>query len=350
MAVLHPLECYLLESFSSAEYIASTRDAVIELIDAHEAAYARLQGELDPRNRNKPLWQQGDMIWGTRVLVNIRPARDRYIKAYILRTHNDPLAFQGVGNTLNNWNRGVDEFWDGWMLEQEQRLISRSRERATLLDGRLGNTTGGSWEEGDLTYNGQDRVYRVAELPRRIPRYVLDPNVRIEKDERPKQIGIYLPDVDFAPAHLLYPSEWVEGGEQVRRGVTRGAWVNPDTGKRDYDWKEDERVETGWTLIRRVEGEFIEVPERGFFPRGEPEELYSWPEREAQFICRDGVFITRLSGEPAPYTGKWSMFGRQGFEYIDLQQGQHLPHKDEQLVTWTLISRTDGGSCMEFHQ
>ena len=96
-----------------------------------------------------------------------------------------------------------------------------------------------------------------------------------------------------------------------------------------------------------MEGEFIDVPERGFFPKGEPDELYNWPEREAQFINRDGPLITALSGEPATHTGKWSIFGRQGFEYLDLQKGQRLPYKDEQPVKWTLISRADGGSCSE---
>ena len=133
MAVLHPLECYLLETFSSAEYIATTRDAVIELIDAHEAAFNRIQRESDPRNRSKPLWQQADVIWGSRVLPNIRPARQRYIEAYILRTHNDPKAFGGVGNTLSNWNRGMDEFWDGWMTQEEKQQIAVLRERATKI-------------------------------------------------------------------------------------------------------------------------------------------------------------------------------------------------------------------------
>jgi len=347
MAVLHPLECYLLQNFSSAQYIGATRDAVIELIDAHEAAYARYQMELDPRQRSKPLWQQGEVIWGTRVLPNIRPARERYIASYILRTHNDPQAFQGVGNTLRSWNRGIDEFWDGWMTEEELRRISQARDYATLLDERLGAAVGGSWDEGDLTYNGQDRVYWLDELPKRIPRYELDPSVRIEIDERPTQIGLYLPDAEFAAAHLLYPTEWTEGGKKVRRGVRRSTWVNPDTGRIDYDWKEHEVVETGWTLIRRVEGEFIEVPERGFFPKGEPDELYTWPEREAQFLSRDEVFITAQSGEQAAHTGQWSFFGRQGIEYVDLQKGQYLPQKDGEPVKWTLIKRSDGGSCKE---
>ncbi|MCY1399480.1 hypothetical protein D9M71_145370 [compost metagenome] len=313
MAVLHPLECYLLETFSSPEHFAATRDAIIDWIDAHEAAYARLQNQLDPRQRNKPQWQQGDVVWGNRVMPNIRPDRDFYIKAYIQRINNDPQAFK-AGHAMRSNNRGIREFWDDWMTGDEQHRISLAQDKATTLDERLGATNGGSWDEGHLTYNGQDRVYQLDELPQRIPRYMLDPSVRIEKDERPKQIGIYLPDADFAPAHLLYPTQWVDGGQKVRRGVRRSTWVNPDTGKRDYDWEEQELIETGWTLIRRVEGEFIDVPERGFFPKGEPEELYTWPEREPQFIRQDGAFITAMSGELATHAGKWSIFGRQGLE------------------------------------
>jgi hypothetical protein len=348
MAVLHPLECYLLETFSSPEHFAVTRDAIIEWIDAHEAAYARLQGHLDPRQRSKPQWQQGDVVWGNRVLLSIRPDRDFYIKVYIQRVNNDPLAFK-AGCAMNFNNRGMSEFWDDWMTEEEQRLISLTGGKATKLDQRLGWTAGGEWREGELTYDGQDSLYQVDELPQRIPRYELDPSVRIEKDESATQIGIYLPDVDFAAARLLFPTEF-EGGVRAYRGIRRSEYVSKTTGKRAYDWKESQWTETGWTLIRRVEGEFIDVPERGFFPKGEPDELYTWPEREAQFISRDGTFISALSGEPATHAGKWSTFGRQGFEYLDLQQGQRLPHKDEQPVKWTLIARADGGSCMEPHQ
>ena len=346
MAVLHPLECYLLETFSSAEHFAATRDAIIEWIDAHEAAYARLQSNLDPRQRSKPQWQQGDVVWGSRVLPSIRPDRDFYIKAYIQRVNNDFLAFK-AGCAMSFNNRGMMEFWNGWMSEQEQQQIELFRERATKLDMRLGNSTNGVWDEGSLTYNGQGSLYQVNELPRSIPRYELDYAVRLEKDQPAKQLGIYLPDAEFAAARLLYPTKF-EGGVLASQGVRRSEFVS-DTGKRAYDWKDDRWVETGWTLIRRVEGEFIDVPERGFFPKGEPDELYTWPEREAQFINRDGPLITALSGEPATHTGKWSIFGRQGFEYLDLKQGQRLPYKDEQPVKWTLISRADGGSCLESH-
>ncbi|MGH8383340.1 hypothetical protein [Pseudomonas sp.] len=95
-----------------------------------------------------------------------------------------------------------------------------------------------------------------------------------------------MPDIDFAATRLLYPDNF-EGGIRAYQGVRRSDYVNEKTGKRAYNWTESQWTETGWTLIRRVEGECIDVPEQGFFPKGEPEELYTWPEREAQFIRRD---------------------------------------------------------------
>lgn len=137
-----------------------------------------------------------------------------------------------------------------------------------------------------MTNRGAGIFFDLAELPRRIPRYELDPSVRIEQDQSPTQIGVYLPDVPFAAARLLYPNEF-EGGIRAFQGGERSDYVNKETGKRDYHWEKTQWAETGWTLIRRIEDEFIDVPERGFSPRGEPDELYTWPERESQFSdCR----------------------------------------------------------------
>lgn len=74
--------------------------------------------------------------------------------------------------------------------------------------------------------------------------------------------------------------------------------------KRDYNWDESRWAETGWTLIRRVEGEFLDVPPEGFFPNGTPEELYNWPEREKDYITREGEYISAWSGEPTERS-KW---------------------------------------------
>jgi hypothetical protein len=307
-----------------------------------------LQNELPVRIRKEPQWKQGDMVWGSRVLPNIRPGKQRYINAYILRTQNDPEAFN-IGHAMNNYTRGIVEFWDGWMTEQEQERISRTQDLASRLDDVLTATVDGSWREGNLTYRGQGDQYHLTELPRRIPRYELDPSVRVEIDELPQQTGIYLPDVDFAPARLLYAG--VDFGKPATafQGTKRNQWVDPDSGERDYSWDETRYAETGWTLIRRVEGEYIDVPAEGFFPKGEPDELYTWPEREKYFISSKSEYITVWTGEQAPHAGEWSIYTQQGMQYVTVNQGQYLPHWTDKhgflnRVQWTLIKRADGGS------
>ncbi|HDR2672467.1 TPA: type VI secretion protein ImpA, partial [Enterobacter bugandensis] len=246
MAILHPLECYLLERFSSPEHFAATRDAIIAFIDAHEAAYTRYQQELPVRIRKEPLWKQGDVVWGNRVLPNIRPSREQYINAYILRTHNNPEAFR-IGHAMNDFNRNICEFWDGWMTDKEQNQIARAEGNAYWLDKVLTMTVSGKWSEGDLTYFQGD-LYQLAELPKRIPRYELDLSVRVEKGELPVITGIYLPDVEQAPAQLLYPGVKYGNPPTCRQGIKRSEWVDEKTGKRDYNWDETRWAETGWTL------------------------------------------------------------------------------------------------------
>ena len=347
MAILHPLECYLLEKFSSPEHFAATRDAIIEFIDAHEAAFERLQKELPVRIRSEPFWKQGDVVWGSRVLPNIRPSRSQYINAYILRTHNDPEAFR-IGHTMSDFRRGISEFWDGWMTEEEKERIWKADSLAADLDKKLTMAVSGKWQEGDLTYF-QDELYQLKELPKRIPRYELDKRVRVEKGEKPVETGIYLPDVESASAQLLYPNRHTTRPPVSRQGVKRSELVDEYTGKRDYNWKESRWAETGWTLIRRVEGEYLDVPPEGFFPNCTPDELYNWPEREKDYITREGEYISAWSGELSPHSGDWSMFTGREMKYTSAGQGQALPYLTDtngspQRVCWTLIKRDDNGS------
>jgi hypothetical protein len=97
-----------------------------------------------------------------------------------------------------------------------------------------------------------------------------------------------------------------------------------------------------------VEGEYIEVPAGGFFPNGTPEELYSWPEREAEFISREGEPISGWSGEAAAHAGDWSVFTGREMQHVTLEKGEPLPwltdenHSPERAC-WTLVRRKDGG-------
>ena len=208
-------------------------------------------------------------------MPNIRDLREHFTKRYIQRSHNNPEAFK-MGNAMGYIQKGIVEFWNGWMTEEEILVISQLETIASKLESRLSDSLRGAWEEGDLTYILT--MYDKSELPKRTPRYELDQSVRIESGDVPTQTGFYLPDINFAPARFI-PEDYGQPAS-ARQGTQRSNWVDSEKGEKEYCWLESKWAKTGWTLIRRVEGEFIDVPSEGFFPKGLPEELYSWPEKE----------------------------------------------------------------------
>ncbi|ADW76165.1 ImpA domain-containing protein (plasmid) [Rahnella aceris] len=345
MGILHPQECYFLEKFISAEHYAETRDAIIAYIDAHEEALARYKRELPLNARKTPQWQQADMVWENRVMPNIRPMKERYMKAYILRTHSDIKAFD-IGHAMSNISKGIVEFWNGWMTEGEIEKISALESVAKKLDRQLSTTLSGTWDEGNLTYNGRG-CYALEDLPSQIPEYKLDPAVRIEIDDIPIETGIYLPDADFSSARFI-AANFGEPPEAVQ-GIKRTDKLDVETGKPRYSWRESQWAKTGWTLIRRVGGEFINVPVDGFFPKGLPEELYNWPEKEKLLRQAEPTRITAYSGETSPHSGRWGTFIDGSLRYAHVKQGQALPEyedKESKLhrTLWSLLERDDKGS------
>lgn len=343
MAVLHPQECYLLEKFISPEHYAATRDAIIAYIDAHEAAFARYLREMPLNNRKLPLWQQADMVWGNRVLPNIRPMKERYIKAYILRTHNDIQAFN-IGHAMNNIGKGITECWDGWMTKEEIETISELQGVASKLDQQLSTTVSGGWEEGRLTYRAES-IISVNPLPAKIPLCELDYSVRIELNEKPVQTGIYLPDIDFAPACFI-PANYSHHPE-ARQGIERSDYIDID-GRPSYSWKDSEWAKTGWTLIRRIEGEYIDVPPGGFFPEGKPAELYNWSQREKKLLHEERERITCWSDAIAPFDGRWATIVNGTTQYTQTRSGQVMPKFEDKYgnkfrACWSLLERDDGG-------
>ncbi|HAV1831411.1 TPA: type VI secretion protein ImpA [Enterobacter hormaechei subsp. steigerwaltii] len=345
MAILHPQECYLLEKFISPEHYAATRDAIIAFVDAHEAALTRYQREIPLNSRNLPLWQQADMVWENRVMPNLRTVKEQYINGFIYRTHNDIKAFY-IGDAMRGIIKGIVEFWNGWMTDEERQLIGRTSAIASRLDQQLSSTISGTWREGSLTYRGRPGIYSDDDIPSRIPRYELDSSVRIEADEIPVQTGIYLPDVEFASARFI-PADY---GEPVAayQGKIRSDFISKQ-GVRDYSWEESEWVDTGWTLIRRIEGEFIDVPREGFFPNGTPDELYNWPQREQELLKNNEVRITNWTGESAPFAGRWASTVGGTTQYTQTQAGQKMPEFEDKYgkkyrACWSLLERDDGGS------
>ncbi|EJL91710.1 hypothetical protein, partial [Pantoea sp. GM01] len=292
MAILHPQECYLLERFTSPEHYAETRDAVIAFINAHEAALSRYKHDIPLNSRKMPLWQQADLVWENRVMPNMRDLPGHFTTRTIQRINNDPEAYS-IGNAMGSIRKGIVEFWDGWMTEDEGIYIANCEYIASQLDRKLSCTISGVWMEGDLTYNSKELV-SYFKMPNKIPLYELDSSVRIEINEKPSVTGIYLPDNDHASARFIYAT--YPYSPDARTGVAFENYVDEDKVCHRY-WTETNQVETGWTLIRRVEGVYIDVPPEGFFPEGKPEELYSWPQREKTLQQSKMVRIAQWSAE-----------------------------------------------------
>lgn len=76
MAQLHPQECYLLEYLTSLEHYCNIRDAMIEVVRLGEQCLDEYMKYAPADLRSKHTSLQPDVVWGGRVLPNLRSSRD----------------------------------------------------------------------------------------------------------------------------------------------------------------------------------------------------------------------------------------------------------------------------------
>jgi len=101
MPQLHPQECFLLERYTSLEYIGALRDAWREVVRLHEKALDDFMRQAPADLRSRHLSEQPDVTWGTVVLPNFRSTLQSLMNAFIYRSHDDPRAFRiGGGGDL----------------------------------------------------------------------------------------------------------------------------------------------------------------------------------------------------------------------------------------------------------
>lgn len=352
MSILHPQECYLLEQSISVENYKRCYEAYKHAIEIAETRYDEVMRNIPLDYRNRPINQQLDITWGSRVLPNLRRTLAWLEKSYILRLHSGEWPAVAGGGGVRSDRKGMyaDMGADlSWMGENCQQQFEFYFQEANQLDNNIACSTRNEWREGELTYNLSPNFGLV--VPKRIPRYELVPDITLKTGERPKVAGLYLPDVDHAAATFLYPQipnlEWSTlafQGKEMKR------FVNSNTQRVSYSWKSSDNVPCLWTLIRRVEGEYLDVPDEGFFPNHHPQELYSWPEHEKRYLNQQiEPRIIAWSGERCPHQGQWTTFMYRGVEFLHFEQDQLIPdwfdeYGSPQKVQWTLLERDDGGS------
>ncbi|UXY15361.1 hypothetical protein N8I74_18950 [Chitiniphilus purpureus] len=272
MAQLHPQEVYLLEYLVSLEHFCNVREAMRQAVRYGEQALDEFMQHIptDLRSRHQSL--QPDVVWGGRVLPNLRHSRDCLIESCILRSHNDPKAFTGlIGTHGRSINKHISDFDSDWMREPLSSQFWDTLRVAMKLDSLAGYTTAGEWMAGDLTWNldtsGKEGFLHRSSIlmPTSIPVYELDQSVIIRPGDRIAVTGVYVPEAENTCAQFLHLG-WnqLDGIELERPEI----WVRQGLAQDEYgSWIEERYIETTWTLVRQIPGQFIEVPAEGFFPR-----------------------------------------------------------------------------------
>lgn len=272
MAQLHPQEVYLLEYLVSLEHFCNVRDAMRKAVQYGEQALDEFMQNVPADLRARQQSEQPDIVWGGRVLPNLRSSLDAMIQACILRSHNDPDAFNSwIGTHGRSINKHISDFYSEWMPKPLHGLFWNALSLANSLDSLAGHTLAGTWLPGHLTwdcdFDNGDGVFAHAgiKLPAMIPLYELDSSVVIQPGGRVEVDGVYLPDAQNTSAQFLHQG-WnkLDGVELDRPEIfVRQGLVQDEHGF----WVESRYIEATWTLVRQVPGKFLDLPSDGFFPK-----------------------------------------------------------------------------------
>ncbi|WP_072065948.1 hypothetical protein [Brenneria goodwinii] len=349
MAILHPQECYLLERYISVDYYRRRWEAYKAFVEHCEQQVELFMQNLPANHRRRPAWEQIDITWQNRVLPNIRGTLSGLARSYARLQHNDPNAYI-TGGGVNSDNKGLTDYWpERWMSQQALQRYSDLFSLGSMLDMMVHGTVSSNWDEGQLTYLYDESAFGPLDLPAQIPRYQLDTSVVMGPNDPVTVTGIYLPDVEYACAQFFHPFSYLP--HVAPQGKIRSEYITRQ-GERDYGWEKIENVPATWTLIHRVENEFIPVPPQGFFPNRHPDELYRWPEREQALLAGSKKHLTLPSGTVCPHGGLWSTYQAGRIERQHFAQGDILPQwrdtaTQKRAILWTLLERDDG-SVVQF--
>ena len=114
--IIRPQEIYLLERYSSPAYFKEMRDAFAHMLEAAELFMSDLSSDY----RNRPINMQPDIVWGERVLPNLRGTLDSLNVGYQELLRGDLAAIRYGGNVESDF-RAINMDYDiNGMPEQQQ--------------------------------------------------------------------------------------------------------------------------------------------------------------------------------------------------------------------------------------
>jgi hypothetical protein len=232
---LIPQEVYLLERYSSLAYYKEMMDAFAALVATTEQALEQFMQNLPPDYRSRHQSMQPDIVWGERVIPNLRYALGGLRNGWIQLEAGNINGLTMTGN-VNSSFAGVNrDYTIDWMAQKYYDAYCAHELIASGRASNIGHTTQGNWIWGDLAAEYHS-VRGALNPPKSWPQYRLDLSVRVTTDAKVPHTGVYLPDIDNSCAQFL-----IEGWEAWKANVSQNA------GDAEYT-----QEPTTWTLIKRV--------------------------------------------------------------------------------------------------
>ncbi|GAA6708981.1 hypothetical protein EHEC06120_44820 [Escherichia coli] len=128
MAILHPQECWLLERIMSPEYYRRRFEGWQEFVELCERQVAEWSKTMPLDVRRRPLCEQIDVVWGGRVLPNIRSTLKSVQYDFIQLQQGDLRVLQSGGNISSDM-KGLIDYPSDWMSLAAQKQYDRLKWR-----------------------------------------------------------------------------------------------------------------------------------------------------------------------------------------------------------------------------
>lgn len=261
---LVPQEVYLLERFSSLDYFRPIRDNYEAAVKHAERCLEAFANNLPLDYRSRHLSRQPDIVWGERVLPNMRSTVKSLCDGYIMVSH-DELNGLRAASEVGSDRRGIVDHDMNWMDEpQVTAVVPGGADKfwnyfaaAGTPAIRVTDTIDRCWESGDLTDRYSERDFGPLNPPQRWPRYRLNTAVQVATGEPVPRNGIYLPDIDRSCASLLI----VGDNAPKARHLIRVDESVDENGLVLQRVPISEKRHATWTLIERVPGETVSLDE-----------------------------------------------------------------------------------------
>ncbi|MGH8086009.1 MAG: hypothetical protein ACREPV_12155 [Lysobacter sp.] len=261
---LIPQEVYLLERFSSLDYFRPIRDNYEAAVKHAEHCLEAFVNDLPPDYRSRHLSRQPDVVWGERVLPNMRRTLRNLCEGYIMVSH-DELNGLGAASEVGSDRRGIVDHDMSWMDEPQVTAVvpggaDKFWDNFAAADTpaiRVTDTIDRYWESGDLADRYSERDFGPLCPPERWPHYRLNSSIQVATGEPIPRNGIYLPDINCSCASLLVAGDNAPKARYLVR-------IDESVDESGVVWQRvpvSEKRPATWTLIERVPGETIPFEE-----------------------------------------------------------------------------------------